>query len=31
VFFKFFIQNWIRKNDEKKAALAAATKEGGEG
>ena len=30
-FFKLFIQDRIRVNDEKKAALAAATKEGGEG
>jgi len=30
-FFKLFLQDRIRVNDEKKAALAAATKEGGEG
>ena len=30
-FFKFFIQTRIRKSDEKKAAAAAETKEGGEG
>lgn len=30
-FFKLFLQDRIRVNDEKKAAMAAATKEGGEG
>ena len=29
-FFKLFIQNRIRANDEKKAALAAENKEGGQ-